>query len=573
MFRKWFRKWVGWIALWMFATVSGSVQAYSVGDGQIYDTGGQPVPLRGVSWFGFETGNHVVHGLWARNWKDMITQMQELGFDAVRLPFCPATLTGVAPDSISYDLNPDLSGLNSLQVLDKIVQEFSDRGFHILLDHHTPDCAAISELWYTGSYTEQQWLNDLQFVAERYAAVPGVIGLDIKNEPHGSATWGTGDATDWRLAAKRAADAVLAKAPQWLIFVEGIGENPSCSYGPNHWWGGNIEPLACYPLDIPADRLVMAPHAYGPDVYVQPYFDDPSFPANMPAIWETHFGQFVQQGYAVMLGEFGGKYGQGDARDVAWQDALVDYLIGKGIRGGFYWSWNPNSGDTGGILMDDWISVRTDKVTLLQRLWGGAASGSGAGDTGSGGTDPAPAPTPAELPAQVTIFNDWGSGYCANVDVLNGGTTPVVWQTAVAVDGTLSSYWDAVPTASSGTVSFSGVDWNGTLAAGASARFGYCADRAVPPPEPPPASGDATFQVNEQVTSDWTSGYCSNVVVTNTGSASGDWQVTMQVQGTIQDLWNGIWSQAGGELQVSGVSWNQTLSPGATAEFGFCANR
>ncbi|HAJ63533.1 MAG TPA: glycoside hydrolase, partial [Cyanobacteria bacterium UBA8543] len=33
-----------------------------------------------------------------------------------------------------------------------------------------------------------------------------------------------------------------------------------------------------------------------------------------------------------------------------------------------YWSWNPNSGDTGGILQDDWQTVQTAKQELLQGL-------------------------------------------------------------------------------------------------------------------------------------------------------------------------------------------------------------
>jgi hypothetical protein len=75
----------------------------------------------------------------------------------------------------------------------------------------------------------------------------------------------------------------------------------------------------------------------------------------------------------VILGEFGGKYGEGDPRDVRWHNTLVDYLVGKGATSAFYWSWNPNSGDTGGILDDDWISVRDDKVALLRRLWAGTS--------------------------------------------------------------------------------------------------------------------------------------------------------------------------------------------------------
>ena len=91
----------------------------------------------------------------------------------------------------------------------------------------------------------------------------------------------------------------------------------------------------------------------------------------MAAIWDRHFGQFIDSGHTVIIGEFGGKYGEGDPRDVQWQDALVDYLLGKGVGSAFYWAWNPNSADTGGILDDDWITLREDKLALLKRLWAG----------------------------------------------------------------------------------------------------------------------------------------------------------------------------------------------------------
>jgi endoglucanase len=31
-----------------------------------------------------------------------------------------------------------------------------------------------------------------------------------------------------------------------------------------------------------------------------------------------------------------------------------------------YWAWNPNSGDTGGIVEDDWMTVQQEKQTILQ---------------------------------------------------------------------------------------------------------------------------------------------------------------------------------------------------------------
>ncbi len=355
-------------ALLLFSPLSN---AYTVNQGHIVDEFGDTILLNGVNWFGAEGSSHIPHGLWKRSYKDMIMQIKNLGFTAVRLPFCPETLDGVGTGSISSSLNPDLVGLNSLQVLDAIMVELNNQGLYILLDHHRPDCATISELWYTSTYAESDWLNDLAFVADRYRDLPYFIGIDLKNEPHGAATWGSGNlATDWNLAAERAAQSVLAVNPNLVIFVEGVQSNKYCiDAGYGHWWGGSLEGQSCTPLNIDTTKLVFSPHVYGPDVYAQTYFSDPSFPDNMSAIWDAHFGYLAMAGRAVMPGEFGGKYGHGgDPNDVIWQDAFVDYLIARGMTDSFYWSWNPNSTDTGGILQDDWITVWDDKAALLARL-------------------------------------------------------------------------------------------------------------------------------------------------------------------------------------------------------------
>jgi len=174
----------------LLLTVLWSVpaQAFEVAGGRIRNQSGQTVQLRGVNWFGFETQDHVVHGLWARNWRDMITQMKALGVNAVRLPVCPATLNSTGVTSINYSLNPDLQGLNSLAILDKVIAELNAQGFFILLDHHRPDCNAISELWYSSGYSEQSWIKDLVFMANRYKFLANFLGLDLKNEPYGAAT-------------------------------------------------------------------------------------------------------------------------------------------------------------------------------------------------------------------------------------------------------------------------------------------------------------------------------------------------------------------------------------------------
>ena len=72
---------------------------------------------------------------------------------------------------------------------------------------------------------------------------------------------------------------------------------------------------------------------------------------------------------AVCAGEFGGKYRRG-SKDANWQDAFVSYMNqrrGMSYRW-FYWQFNPNSGDTGGVLGEDWQSLNSRKLSLLGRL-------------------------------------------------------------------------------------------------------------------------------------------------------------------------------------------------------------
>ncbi len=349
----------------------------------------KPIYLFGVNWFGFETTNYVVHGLWARNWIDMLQQIKSLGFNAIRLPFCTKTIdNSTTPTSINYDLNPDLEGLSSLKIMKKIVIKASELGIYVLLDYHRIGCQYIEPLWYNETFTEKDYINTWVKVAKIFGKYWNVIGADLKNEPHSisggdeayydnkSATWGmNNNKTDWNLAAERIGKAILKIAPHWLIFVEGTQfTNPktdnSYKWGRATWWGGNLMAVKDYPVNLSREKLVYAPHVYGPDVYQQPYFSGPNFPENMDDIWYHHFGYVKSElGYPIAIGEFGGKYGHdGHPKDVEWQNAFVDWLIKNDICYFFYWSWNPNSGDTGGLLKDDWTTIWEDKYNNLRRL-------------------------------------------------------------------------------------------------------------------------------------------------------------------------------------------------------------
>jgi len=114
------------------------------------------------------------------------------------------------------------------------------------------------------------------------------------------------------------------------------------------------------------NKLVYSPHVYGPNVYPQPYFSAPTFPDNMPAIWDTHFGFLPQQtGNAYVIGEWGGLLSGADG---TWIKAFVNYLVKTSNTDNFFWCLNPDSGDTGGLLAYDWKTPDNEKLAILQTL-------------------------------------------------------------------------------------------------------------------------------------------------------------------------------------------------------------
>jgi endoglucanase len=134
--------------------------------------------------------------------RNILDLVKSAGFNSIRVPWSNDIISNPTPGGIDYNINPDLQGLTSLQVLDYLVNRCEERGLYIILDRHRPNKTEQSELWYTPAVSEQKWIADWQSLAIRYKSSPIVIGADLHNEPHGSATWGDGNPqTDWKLAA------------------------------------------------------------------------------------------------------------------------------------------------------------------------------------------------------------------------------------------------------------------------------------------------------------------------------------------------------------------------------------
>ena len=392
---------------------------------KIVDRDGDTVVLQGVNWFGFETSAHVVHGLWSRDLDDMMGQVRRMGFNTIRLPFSLQALDSNVPitgPDFSGGKNAALQGKTPQQAMDVVIDAAARVGLMVLLENHSlADDGYSYGLWYgQAGYDENAWVARWQALARRYEDKTNVIGADLKNEPHGDATWGTGGPTDWQRAATRAGNAVTAIAPNWLIVVEGIEKPVAGGKLDKHWWGGNLEGVRRHPVRLQrGNRLVYSPHEYGPGVFPQPWFGRADTAKQLERRWRDGWGFIAQQGIApLLIGEFGGRKVDLGSDEGRWQRQFLDHLARTGISW-TYWALNPDSGDTGGVLSDDWTTPDAAKLGLLQRTIRRQRIGY---------VEPAESATPRSqskprpegqngLKAAVVVENRWAAGWCGHLEV------------------------------------------------------------------------------------------------------------------------------------------------------------
>jgi hypothetical protein len=458
-----------------------------------------------------------------RTYAQDAAEFKAMSINLVRLPISPQTLNASDPQGMAPNLknNPSVVIANSRLALETTIRALDAEGIMVLLDMHSCSnyigwragrldarppwadfdrdnydfkrenysCAASgnpSTVTTTHPYNTTMWLNDLRTLAGlgEQLGVTNIMGIDIFNEPH-DYTW-----AEWRSLTDQAYAAINAVNPNVLIFVQGIGtvsgtqdgsptttaQTPHGDTATNPNWGENLYEAGANPPTMPKNRLVYSPHTYGPSVFVQKMFMDPSQPAcaglegdaagDNPANcnivinptllrqgWEEHFGYLKAQGYAIVIGEFGGnmQWPQGKASlrdqnrwnhitdntiDEQWQNAFVDYLIDAGITDTIYWSINPESGDTGGLYTTPyqpgsnesgwgtWGPLDSTKMTLLNRLWNAAPqepTNTPGGPTATRTNTPV-GPTATRTNTPVGPTNTPTTGGALKVQLMAGGT-------------------------------------------------------------------------------------------------------------------------------------------------------
>ncbi|MFI1996415.1 cellulose binding domain-containing protein [Actinoplanes sp. NPDC020271] len=96
----------------------------------------------------------------------------------------------------------------------------------------------------------------------------------------------------------------------------------------------------------------------------------------------------------------------------------------------------------------------------------------------SSSPSPSPSSSPSGNPgctAAYTVQNQWNGGFVAGVVVTAGSTALNGWRVTLALPGgaTITSVWNAVNTGTTGTVTMANQSYNGQLAPGQAAGFGF----------------------------------------------------------------------------------------------------
>jgi endoglucanase len=486
------------------AVTSAGAQSSTVGTGfwhtsgnQILDSDGNPVRIAGINWYGFETPDEIAHGLWAQDYHVIINDIKTLGYNTIRIPFSNQMVEDpIVPSNLSFynatgPINTDLEGLNALQDLQKIVTYAGEVGLKVILDDHRSEAGESAEangLWYTSTYSSQDWVNDWVTLAKMFAGDPTVVGFDLRNEPHTpagdtyaeGATWGTGNAaTDVRLAYEQAGDAILAVDPNALIFCEGISENPTASGTYNStWWGGDLAEAGQYPVVLSsAGHVVYSAHDYGPNLFQQTWFNSSTTPASLDAVWNQNWGYLYTQDVApVWVGEFGTDNTAADIESSTagsqgqWFESLVSYLSANPWMGWTYWALN---GEDSYDLLDsnyDPTPASALKQSLLQTIQfplPGAQNGT-----------PPPTGTAAPVSCQAgySLVNSWAGGFQAQIVLTNTGSSAISpWTLAFTFGGDqqIGSLWNASYTQSGESVTVTAGSYDATIAASGSVTIGF----------------------------------------------------------------------------------------------------
>lgn len=363
---------------------------------KILDKNGKQVWLTGVNWFGYNTGTNTFDGLWNSQLVPSVKAIADHGFNLIRVPISVQLINQWAAGEYpraNYNnaYNPELNDMNSLEIFEYFLKLAEENGLKVMPDIHCAETDAMGHnvnLWYTDKVSVNDYYRALEWLASRYKNNDTIIAIDIKNEPHGKqneqnkAIWNIStDINNWKYTAETAAKKILAINPNVLIMVEGTEIYPKSKSNSDYksqnaddyyfnWWGGNLRGVRDYPINLGSyqNKLVYSPHDYGPTVYQQPWFKNGyNYESLMRDCWNDNWLYIHKENIApLLIGEWGGFMRE---PNLTWMTCMRKLIKNYHLNHTF-WCYNANSGDTGGLVLDDFKTWDTEKYNFVREvLW------------------------------------------------------------------------------------------------------------------------------------------------------------------------------------------------------------
>ncbi len=589
--------------------------AMTTKEDRIINAAGQEILLKGVNWFGFNNQATMVDGLWsgsgpiASDFATIVYRMQLLGFNAVRLPFSfkdfnlqPQNLnkycklptiaaiqlsvtnpsvatTGtippmLAPPPRTVDQCDDyFPNDNTLNRFLWTVNFFAKNGFYVLIDNHSEDTTVIEN--------KQQWVQKWTDLVSKISKDPvskSMLMVDILNEPDQfNIRWeASGNLPALKDLYISVMDAVYPVNPEVLFFVEGTAQGDiGANWGDGFSVSQNISnPKSFFDtlLTKPyVNQVVISPHVYPPSVTGA---NSDYTGSGLYARLNESFGYLTKTGYCkttckkfpVAIGEFGSRFET--TQDIQSMQDIAKYLNNTSdaadqnhqpIGNWFYWSWNPNSSDTGGLVGDNWLDIQWKKIDYLVTL----------------GLKPwylksvVPAKT-GTLCLMVAPVNGLSKSDLKAISV--GSKTFALTDFNVTICNTLpvGNYRVEAPSLATSAYQFTAKPEDITITDGVSTpvQISYVGTPIV---NPPPTTGDFTveFQAGASWQEDPTSGIYLNSInlyVKNNGTSAvaTPWKIMLFNENykKVQSYWNvTLDSIQGGKIQGTVKESWQSLSP------------
>jgi endoglucanase len=220
--------------------------------------------------------------------------------------------------------------------MDAFFELTEKKNISVLLDFHRLYKTQQSPKPYDNKYSFELFCDTWRIILERYRNKSNLLAVDIFNE------FQSGDYEEWNDLATRAVLYIEEHFPgRFRYFVGGVN------------WGGNLQNVNLHSsvTFTDRDRIVYTIHKY--------HFSDAE---PREEKWSRSFKE-----NNTVVGEWG--FVSSRSNEVDFAKHFVAYLKDHNMRDTFFWTWSFNSGDTGGILLEDCESIDHSKMDILNSLW------------------------------------------------------------------------------------------------------------------------------------------------------------------------------------------------------------